>query len=320
MIVTLTPNPNLDRTLHVETISLGGVNRSRASSVYPSGKGVNVSRMLAANGVGTLAIFPSGGPTGKEHARLLDEEGVPWRGTDMTSDVRSVISVVEADGTLTQFNEDGPALRDTEVAALVAATLESAAQAQFLVVSGSLPPGLDGRFYAEIIEAVAAVGTPTALDTSNPWLRESLPGGPAVVKPNVEELGQLTGSSPRSIGDVIHLANELRALGAQSVLASMGEDGVVLVGEGLLVHGELENAQIASVAGAGDALLAGYLAAGGGPGAVEEALAWAAAACREPGTAASKVSGADRATVKVHASVDKSRQLRSRSQDVRGRG
>ena len=312
MIVTLTPNPNLDRTLHVERISRGEVNRSRASSVYPSGKGVNVSRMLAANGVATLAIFPSGGANGKEHARLLEEEGVPWRATAMASDVRSVISVVEGDGTLTQFNEAGPKLRDSEVAALVAATVESAAQASFLVVSGSLPPGLDGRFYADLIEAVASLGTLTALDTSNPWLRESLAAGPAVVKPNVQELGEATGSSARSIGDVVRLADELRALGAQSVLASMGEDGVVLVAEGLVVHGELENAHIASVAGAGDALLAGYLAAGGGAEAVEEALAWAAAACREPGTAASRVNDADRAAVRVHDSVDESRQLKSR--------
>jgi 1-phosphofructokinase len=316
MIVTLTANPNLDRTQHVETISWGSVNRSRRSSVYASGKGVNVSRMLAANGVATVAIFPSGGPNGKEHARLLEAEGVPFCSTPMTGDVRSVISIVEVDGTLTQFNEAGPELDDAEVAALAALTLKAAIQADFLVVSGSLPPGLNGQFYADIISAASGLGTPTALDTSAPWLREPLSAGPAVIKPNVYELAQATGSSPRSIGDVIRLADQLRQVGALSVLVSMGEDGVVLIGEGTLVHGELEQAPIASAAGAGDALLAGYLAVGGGPVGVAEGLAWAAAACREPGTAAPKVLDTDRAVVRMHDSVDTGRQLTSSKPDL----
>jgi 1-phosphofructokinase len=267
--------------------------------------------MLAANGVATLAVFPSGGPNGIEHMRLLEAEGVPFLATSMAGDVRAVISVVEADGTLTQFNEAGPELDEAEVAALVAATLESAAQARFLVASGSLPPGLDVQFYADIIRSASLLGTPTALDTSAPWLLESLGARPEVVKPNVSELAQATGESPRSIGDVIRLADQLRARGALSVLVSMGEDGAVLIADGLLVHGELEQAPIESVTGAGDALLAGYLAGGGGEAGVAEALAWAAAACRVPGTAAPKVEGADRAVVRVHDSVDTERLLKT---------
>lgn len=284
MIVTLTPNPSLDRTVEVDELRRGTVTRVRAAALEAAGKGVNVARALTLNDHKALSVLPVGGPEGAQLTELLRAGGVEAVLVPIAGAVRSNVTLVETDGTTTKLNEIGPELSAPEAAALLAATVEAAAGADWLVLCGSLPPGVPDRFYADLIAALSGRGVRIALDTSGPALALGISAGPDLVKPNREELAEVTGSPVRELGDAVTAAERLRELGARAVLVSLGADGALLVDDSGVHHG-LAPARPVSTVGAGDALLAGFLAGGGsGAAALAEALAWGAAAVTLPGS------------------------------------
>ena len=317
MIVTLTPNPSVDRTIEVDALLRGAVLRARASRVDPGGKGVNVSRALAANGRKTCAVLPAGGSEGTQLAALLAPEDVPVVLVPVSGAIRANVSVVEPDGTVTKLNEPGPALSEAEVEAVTAATVAAAAGAEWVAVSGSLPPGAPADFYARLTERFGPAGgraksTRVAVDSSGPPLVAALAAGPDLVKPNREELAEATGLPVTTLGEAVAAAEELRRRGAGAVLASFGADGALLVEETGAVHGESPIERPRSAVGAGDAMLAGFLAGGGsGPRALAEALAWGAAAASLPGSRMPQPADLDRARAAVRLAdhIDASRPL-----------
>jgi len=141
MIVTLTPNPSIDRTITVTELRRGEVHRATSSRIDPGGKGINVSRALSAQGCETLAVLPVGGPEGHLLIKLLADAGVPHRSVAVAGAARMNIAVVEPDGTTTKLNEAGPTLSAAEIAALLDAVADAARRAQWVVGCGSLPPG-----------------------------------------------------------------------------------------------------------------------------------------------------------------------------------
>lgn len=285
MIVTLTPNPSVDRTVEVDRLERGAVLRARAARVDPGGKGVNVARALAAHGRKTVAVLPSGGAEGVQLAALLAAEGIDVIPVPVAGAIRANVSVVEPDGTVTKLNEPGPAVSPAEMAALLDATVACAGSADWVVASGSLPPAAGESLYAELIRRLRAGGARVAVDSSGPALASALPAGPDLIKPNREELAEATGHPVDTLGEAVAAAEQLRARGARVVLASLGTDGALLVGPEGVRYGEAPVAEPRSAVGAGDALLAGFLAGGGdGPAALTEALAWGAAAASLPGS------------------------------------
>jgi 1-phosphofructokinase len=264
MIVTLTPNPSLDRTLQLQTLVRGGVNRAEGGRVDPGGKGVNVSRALAQNGVKTVAVLPLGGPDGAVLAELLARQGVAVRRVPVAGDTRTNITVAEPDGTTTKLNEPGPDLTAAEVDDLAAAVLDVAAPGSWVVACGSVPGGVDHDFYARLIGPLHARGARVAVDSSGAALRAVLSGGPDgsypdLIKPNREELAEAVGHPLGTLGDVVEAAAELVARGVGTVLASLGADGAVLVTGSGARYGSSRVEHPRSTVGAGDALLAGYL-------------------------------------------------------------
>jgi 1-phosphofructokinase len=310
VILTVTANPSVDRTVEVRTLHRGGVQRALSARVDPGGKGVNVSRALAANGFATCAVLPCGGPEGAQLSALLSAEGVEVALVPIAGSVRANVSVVEPDGTTTKINEPGPALTAMELQALTMATIDRSGAAEWVVISGSLPPGTDPQFYGRLVERLVAGGRRVALDTSGTPLRVTIDARPTVVKPNAVELAEATGRAIRTLGDVVDAAELLREKGAGSVLASLGPDGAVLVDGVGATHGECPVALPCSSVGAGDALLAGFLAAGGqGRGALAQALAWGTAAIALPGSSMPAPADIERHTLVIHASIDYSRPL-----------
>jgi 1-phosphofructokinase len=315
MIITLTPNPSVDRTVEVSELVRGAVLRATSAHVDPGGKGVNVSRALVANGCKTTAVLPTGGPEGAQLAALLEPDGIPLACVPIRGAVRANISVVEPDGTVTKLNEPGPQLSADEVAALVAATLEVArAGADWVVCSGSLPPGVSHRLYADLLPALHQTSVWVAVDSSGPALASALAAGPDLVKPNREELAEAAGHPVRTVGDAVAAAELLRARGAGTVLASLGADGAVLVDRSGAYHGEAAIDEPRGAVGAGDAMLAGFLAAGGqGRAALAEALAWGAAAASLPGSRMPGPADLHRSAVHIHPHLEQDRVLRERS-------
>lgn len=308
MIVTVTANPSVDRTLFVDALPRGAVVRSRRSRWEPSGKGVNVALALRAHGHAVLAVLPVGGPTGTQIVEMLEERKVPHVAVPIAGTVRCNISLVEPDGTVTKINEAGPALDEDEAMALCRAALAHTAEVEWLACCGSLPAGAGTGIYSVLAAEARRRGVKTAIDTSGAALRAVLDHRPDLVTPNAEELAEATGSRLETLGDVVDAAQALRAGGAGTVLASLGRDGAVLVDDGGALHGEAAVATVVSPVGAGDALLAGFLAAGGaGRGALRQGLAWAAAAVQHEGTLLSLPLSTAAST--IHDGIDRRRRL-----------
>ncbi|WP_349878130.1 1-phosphofructokinase [Micromonospora sp. HUAS YX12] len=308
MIITLTPNPSVDRTVFIDALPRGSVIRSGRSRSEPSGKGVNVALALRAHGHDVIAVLPVGGSTGTQLGEMLRAAGVAHHTVPITGEVRSNISLVEPDGTVTKVNERGPALNVAEVETLVAAALKDTHGATWLAACGSLPAGVPTDLYARLTVAAHRDGVRTAVDSSGPALRAALAAGPDLVKPNAHELAEVSGRDLHTIGDVVDAAELLRTQGARAVLASLGPDGAVLVDDQGALHAEATVAKVVSAVGAGDALLAGFLSAGGGGrDALQVAMTWAAAAVQHEGTLFS-VTDAD-GTVRIHEEVSRSRRL-----------
>jgi 1-phosphofructokinase len=301
MIVTVTPNPSLDRTLEVQALDRGEVVRAYADRSDPGGKGVNVSRALVANGHPSRAVLPLGGAEGELVASLLESLGVEVAPVPIADAIRSNVTVVEPDGTVTKLNAPGPRLSGFEVEALLERAVAASDGAGWVVASGSLAPGTPDDLYALLADAVRPVGARVAVDTSGFALERVLTAGPDVLKPNEEELSEVTGVVPETLGDVVLAAEQLRAKGVGAVLVSLGASGAVLVDGGPPIHAESEVIVPRSTVGAGDALLAGFLAAGGaGPEALAEGVAWGAAACVLPGTAVPGPGDIQRDLVQTH--------------------
>jgi 1-phosphofructokinase len=310
MIVTVTPNPSVDRTLAVDRLTHGAVLRATTSWSEPSGKGVNVALALRAHGVASRAVLPVGGAEGTRLESMLRATGLDYVAVPIIGEVRSNISVLEPDGTVTKVNEPGPVLSEAELKALIDAAVRAGESADWLVGCGSLPAGAPAAFYAEMVAASLGTATRIAVDSSGSPLSAALEAGPDLVKPNAHELAQAAGHAVETLGDAVTAARRLQELGAKSVLASLGPDGAVLVEGGDAVHGEASVRDPRSTVGAGDALLAGFLAAGGGPEALRTALAWAAAAVRQPGTLLSANATETTVDVTLHDRLELSRRLR----------
>ena len=312
MIVTLTPNPSVDRTVLIDDIVLGAVNRGRRSWTEPSGKGVNVALALHAHQVPVRAVVTAGGSAGAQLQQMLGTAGLDTVIVPIAGEIRSNISLTQPNGSVTKINEPGPRLSDDETDRLLAAVTAQVRGAGWLVCAGSLPAGVPVGWYREVVEIGHRNGVPVAVDTSGQALAESLSAAPDLVKPNVHELAELTGRLPQTLGDVVDAAQEVRRRGARTVLASLGGDGAILVDDVGAVWGHAPVDKVVSTVGAGDAMLAGYLSCPHGRSeALATALQWGAAAVQNEGTLF--LPNTTDADVTMCASIDLTRPLNGSS-------
>ena len=291
MIITVTLNPSLDRTVEVEHLVRGEVLRARGTHLHPGGKGVNVTRALLANGVPSRAVLPIAGSDGEQLVELLAAERVDAVIVPVSGRTRSNITIAEGDGTVTKINEPGAELTADELELVVERALADSHAGGWVVLCGSLPPGGPADQYARMTRRLAEAGVRVAVDTSGPALAYAVTAGPDLIKPNAEELSAAVGRPLSSRADVVAAARQLRDAGARRVLVSLGSAGALLVDDDGVAVGESVALTPRSTVGAGDAFLAGFLAAertGGatpdGRAALATALAWGAAAVQLPGS------------------------------------
>ena len=301
MIVTLTMNPALDKTIELgAALAHGDVQRSRGSHLQAAGKGVNVSRAIAQAGVKTLAVLPGAGTDPLLRQLILDD--VDHRSVHIDHLLRTNITITDPDGTTTKINEQGPVLNSAVLQELVRVVVEVSRTATWLVLAGSLPPGVEPGFYAELVATVrTALGDAApkiAVDTSEAPLRALFADGvttrPDLIKPNAEELAELTGQGTAAgfEDSPIAAATAARTLvdrGVGAVLATLGAGGAVLVtAEGAWTASHAPIVPRSTV-GAGDSALAGYLladVAGYSPAhCLSRAVAYGSAAASLPGSA-----------------------------------
>ncbi|WP_404288784.1 1-phosphofructokinase family hexose kinase [Glutamicibacter arilaitensis] len=301
MIITLTCNPALDKTIElIDPLARGAVQRAAASHTQAAGKGVNVSRAIAIAGAQSLALLP--GAIDDPLIAALRGDGLEFKALPIDEPLRTNVTITDPDGTTTKINESGPVLTADSLAALSALVLDSCAGAQWLVMAGSLPPGAPADFYAKLTAALRdslGVNCPKiAVDTSGEPMRQLFAHGPShvpdLIKPNAEELAELVGTQlteeqlENSAELTASTCQGLLELGAGAVLATLGAQGAVLAtGQGAW-HGWHQPISVRSTVGAGDSSLAGYLLAvttGAAPDkCLGSAIAYGAAATSLPGS------------------------------------
>ncbi|WP_312180941.1 hexose kinase [Arthrobacter sp.] len=303
-IVTLTANPSLDRTVELAgVLRPGAVQRAAGFHEEPGGKGVNVCRALTASGTACVAVLP--GDNDDPVIAALRTAGIDYLNLPIGAALRGNLTLTDPDGTTTKVNLPGPEVSTAAQDRLLALTLEACAgpegtqPASWLVLAGSLPPGVPPDYYAVIAHAVRERfphNTPSlAIDSSGPPLLGALlhDAAPDLLKPNGEELAEVTGIAT---GDELE-ANPVLAAGAaltliergvRAVLATLGAKGALLVtadGAWLATHPPVV---ARSTVGAGDSSLAGYLlaASAGKPpqDCLRQAVAHGAAAASLPGS------------------------------------
>ena len=202
MIVTVTPNPSIDRTVTLPSpLTRGAVHRVTSVTSQAGGKGVNVARALTLAGVEALAVLPAA--TNDPLVTALQAAGVTYRVVPTAEPARTNLTITEQDGTTTKINEPGAVLDEATVAALTAAVLEAAEGADWVVMSGSLPPGVPTTWYGDVVALLASYPCRVAIDTSDAPLAALVAsldrGAPDLIKPNAEELAGVLGLSPEAL-------------------------------------------------------------------------------------------------------------------------
>jgi len=309
MVLTLTPNPSVDRTLAVAALVPGKAHRVRSASVEASGKGINVAMATAVNGGIARSVYPVGSADADRYALALRSAGVAPVAVPIAGEIRSNITVTDDAGTVTKIDEEGPVLAAGEVDALKAALLGADDGQGWVVASGSLPPGVPDDFFAQIAEALPDARRRLVIDTSGSALRSVIHADFAILKPNLDELQSVLSAELSDLGGVVDAAQSLRRPGS-TMLVSLGAQGAVLVSDDTVAYATAEAVEVRNTVGAGDALLAGFLASGArGQDALCSAVAFAAAAVRSPRTVGPPVQAGDRASVVLHDSLPLRRTL-----------
>lgn len=258
MIVTVTPNPVLDRTLTVPHIVVNEMVRATASRLDWGGKGFNVSRALQSLDAESVAMGFVGGAAGGLLERGLSDMGVRTDFVHIAGETRTNIVIAESDATrYVKVNEAGPAVQEEELATFLGRARERVRPGDIWVLCGSLPPGIPAGFYAELIDLVQARGAKGLLDSSGEPMQVGCAARPYLVKPNAVEAGELIGHEIESDADALNAAEFLLCLGVELVALSLGSDGLLLASERQAVWARPPRVRARNPVGAGDALLAG---------------------------------------------------------------
>jgi 1-phosphofructokinase len=263
-VVTLTPAPTLDRTYYVTRLQPGGVNRADDVREELAGKGINVARGLNLAGVHAPGVVPIGNADPGVLERTGSSFLVPlW----VEGNLRVSTTIVDVHGTTTKVNESPRSLSHEDWQKVVELTEETVSNtgAKWLVIAGALPTYTATGVFVDlqpIFDSMKKMGVKVALDTSGEpltyWVKKS---GPTVIKPNAEELAAAVGRELVTLGDVVSAAKELCDHGIDVVLASMGADGIIAVTTKGHCVAKTPPVRVINTVGAGDATLAGFLAA-----------------------------------------------------------
>lgn len=298
MIVTVTANPSADRAVELPgPLVPGEVQRAASSREDAGGKGVNVSRVVSAAGAPTRAVVPVNAHD--PYRLLLDDAGVDLDIVAVEGRVRANLTITDPQGETTKLNLPGAELSPSEAAALTEGVVAAAENATWLVLAGSLPPGVPTTFYADLIAAVrdrwGDAAPRIAVDASGAALAAVVESArPDVIKPNHEELAELVGEDATADADVLlEAARRAAALvpgRVASALVTLGADGALLFDGDGAWRGRAPKIQVASTVGAGDSSFAGYLLAdldgATAPERLARSIAYGAAAATLPGTQA----------------------------------
>ena len=271
MIYTVTFNPSLDYVVQVEHFQGDAVNRTSEEHVYPGGKGNNVAVIASNLGMKSRALGFKAGFTGAAMEQMLQEFGCDTDFIALEEGVTRINVKVKSDDEF-EINGQGPRIPDEKIRQLYE-KLDALESGDVLVLSGSIPNTLPDDMYEQIMERLAGTDVRISVDATKDLLLNVLKYHPFLIKPNNHELGEMFGVTLESDDEIAEYARKLQEMGARNVLVSMAGDGAILVAEDGSVLKQLPPAgEVVNSVGAGDSMVAGFLAGYLKTGSYEEAL------------------------------------------------
>ena len=258
MIYTVTLNPSLDYIVSVPDFAPGLTNRTKKEQLVAGGKGINVSRMLQNLGFSSIALGFVAGFTGEEIVRQVTELGIENGFLAVEGLSRINVKITSVDGT--EINGQGPQIGEVQMQALML-QLEKLEAGDVLFLSGSVHGSMSSDIYESICAGLAGKGVLIVVDATGQLLSQTLKYHPFLIKPNHHELGQLFGVELTTREFVVPYARKLQEMGARNVLVSLGGEGAVLLAEnGEVISAPAPWGQVVNSVGAGDSMVAGFMA------------------------------------------------------------
>ncbi len=261
MIYTVTLNPAVDCAVKVSNYCEGRVNRAESEVLTAGGKGINMSIILSRLGVQTMALGFCGGDTGHLLCSLLDKAGCPHRMTELEGQLTRINMKLSTDGVETEINGKGPDISADELESFVSGLTDTVKDGDKLILAGSVPASVPSSIYADIMKRFSVRGVRIVADASGKLLTELLPIKPFLIKPNNFELGEICGCDVNTRDEAYECALSLREMGARNILVSLAGEGAVLITEdGMRIDMEAPKGTVRNSVGAGDSMVAGFLA------------------------------------------------------------
>ncbi|MBI3666866.1 MAG: 1-phosphofructokinase family hexose kinase [Acidobacteria bacterium] len=302
MILTLTVNPAIDHTITTDRINYEDRIYVRSSLEQPGGKWLNAARMIHGLGGKVLALTTTGGAMGKRLEHLLANSGLPVSLIRIRRAIRRNLTISDLQGLTIKLDEAGPEISREEEKKIETAVQRKLKAAEWLLLCGSLPPGMSLDFYARLIDYARRKKVKTVLDTGDEALRVGLEAHPTLVKPNRPEAERLLNRALVTRHQSMEALQELHQMGAEMVVLSLGSQGAMGASSNGAYHALAPDIQQACPIGAGDALVATCVWALSEKQTFPEALRWGVAA----GTAAAATPGTS------FASLSETQRMRER--------
>ncbi|MDO4306665.1 MAG: 1-phosphofructokinase [Eubacteriales bacterium] len=257
MIITVTMNPAIDKTVEIDALVQGGLNRIKKVEYDAGGKGINVSKTICELGGHTIATGFLGGNNGRTIASVLKEKGIESDFIWVDGETRTNTKVFEENGALTELNEPGPTITEDKIEELMKKLLGYAGIDSLFVLSGSIPAGVPKDTYARIIRAVHEKGSKVLLDADGELFRQGLEAGPDIIKPNRVELEEYADMDYRaSEEELLKIAKKFTEKGVGTIAVSMGKSGAMFVLKETTAKCPALSVKAHSTVGAGDAMVA----------------------------------------------------------------
>ncbi len=293
MVVTLTINPAIDRTLCVDRLAFEDRAYIKSTHDTAGGRGINSSVVVHSFGGKTLAVLISGGDSGKRLEGLLADRGFPIAVVPIEREIRTNLTITDRHGLTVNLNEIGPEMSAAEVKAVETTVRKALDGATWLLMCGSLPPGVPSEIYGKLIAMARRKKVRSLLHADGNSLREGIEARPTVVTPNQKEAERLLGRTLVTRSQYLEAAERIRSMGAEQVALSLGSRGAVGAYPGGLVEALPPRVDVLCPIGAGDAMSAAYSWALDRKDDPQDALRWGVAA----GTASARLAGMNFATL-----------------------
>jgi 1-phosphofructokinase len=257
MIITVTMNPAIDKTVDLEHMVQGGLNRVKNTIIDAGGKGINVSKTIKELGGETIATGFVGGSGGILIKKVLQDLGIQSDFVEIKNEVRTNLKVVEADGNVTEFNEPGPQVTQEELEALTQKLLSYANEEALFVLAGSIPNGISKTIYQILTYKLKEKGAKVFVDADGELFIQSLEAGPDIIKPNRHELEEYYHKDYRvDETELIDMGQSLLEKGIGMIAISLGQMGALFITKDKVIRSPGLKVEAHSTVGAGDAMVA----------------------------------------------------------------